>query len=345
MIAEATNIITYSLLLISSTHKKNFSAIGRCISKSGRYIASLMQKLESNFDLMEKLIIQIFGNKKEIFITIDNTLIKKIFSKQIEGTGKWFDTKIRRKIMSFKMYTALFTDGKMTLPFHAMFASPDEILPRATESKYDWIKRIIQAAQRLFPGKKITLLGDGEFSTIELLRWLKKSKVRAEMRMAKSCKVIFNGEAIRISAIKELIPKGRQMARTIKVEWHGIELHLTANKHISKNGSERIVYQAATYKAKPAEHVRAYKIRWTIEKLFRTSKQSLGLQDCISTSLEVQLNHATSVLLAYSLLQIECQKQRLHSPEKAIQSLRAKKLNFLQHRFVRVHQLFGEIRA
>jgi hypothetical protein len=62
---------------------------------------------------------------------------------------------------------------------------------------------------------------------------------------------------------------GRQMARTIKVEWHGIELHLTANKLINKNGSERIVYQAATYKAKPAEHVRAYKIRWTIEKLFR----------------------------------------------------------------------------
>jgi hypothetical protein len=345
MIAEAFNVIRYSLLLISSIHKKNFSAIGRCINKSGRYVASLVQKMESNFDLMERIIIEKLGNSKEIFITIDHTLIKKMFSKQIEGTGKWVDTKIRRKIMAFKMYTALFTDGKMTLPFHAIFANPDELLPKATESKYDWIKRIIFAAQRLFPDKKITLLGDGEFSTIELLRWLRKSKVRAEMRMAKSCKVIFNGQAIRISDIKGFTPKGRQMARTIKVEWHGIELHLTANKLINKNGSERIVYQAATYKAKPAEHVRAYKIRWTIEKLFRTSKQSLGLQDCISTSLETQLNHATSVLLAYSLLQIECRYQRLDSPEKAIQSLRTKKLDFLQHRFVRVHQLFGEIRA
>jgi hypothetical protein len=117
MIAEAFNVITYSLLLISSTHKKNFSAIGRSI--------------------------------------------KKMFSKQIEGTGKWFDTKIRRKIMSFKMYTTLFTDGKMTLPFHAIFANPDELLPKITESKYDWIRRIIQAAQGLFPDKKITLLGDG----------------------------------------------------------------------------------------------------------------------------------------------------------------------------------------
>jgi hypothetical protein len=105
------------------------------------------------------------------------------------------------------------------------------------------------------------------------------------------------------------------------------------------------VYQAATYKAKPSEHVRAYKIRWTIEKLFRTSKQSLGLQDCISTSLEVQLNHVTSVLLAYSLLQLECKVQRFSSPEEAIRSLRAKKLDFLQRRFARVHQLSGEIRA
>jgi hypothetical protein len=341
MIAEAFNTITYSLLLISSTHKKNFSAIGRFIKKSGRYVARLMQKMESNFALMEQIIIEKLGDRKEIFITIDNTLIKKMFSKQIEGTGKWVDTKIRRKIMAFKMYTALFTDGKITLPFHAMFANPDELLPKATESKYDWIKRMIREAQRLFPGKKITLLGDGEFSTIELLRWLKANKIRAEMRMAKSCKVVFNGEAIRISDIKRFTPKGRQMARTIKVEWHGIELHLTSNRLINKNGSERIVYQAATYKAKPAEHVRAYKIRWTIEKLFRTSKQSLGLQDCISTSLEVQLNHATSVLLAYSLLQIECRKQRLDSPEKAIRSLRSKKLDFLQRRFAAVHQLSG----
>jgi hypothetical protein len=345
MIAEAFNTITYSLLLISSTHKKNFSAIGRFIKKSGRYVARLIQKMESNFALMERIIIEKLGDRKEIFITIDNTLIKKMFSKQIEGTGKWVDTKIRRKIMAFKMYTALFTDGKITLPFHAMFANPDELLPKATESKYDWIKRMIREAQRLFPGKKITLLGDGEFSTIELLRWLKANKIRAEMRMAKSCKVIFNGEAIRISDIKRFTPKGRQMARTIKVEWHGINLHLTSNRLINKNGSERIVYQAATYKAKPAEHIRAYKIRWTIEKLFRTSKQSLGLQDCISTSLEVQLNHATSVLLAYSLLQIECRNQRLDSPEKAIRSLRSKKLDFLQRRFASVHQLSGGVPA
>jgi hypothetical protein len=345
MIAEALNAITYSLLLISSTHKKNFSAIGRFINKSGKYVASLLQTMDANFDLMERIIIKQFGSSKELFVTIDNTLIKKVFSQKMEGVGKWVDTKIRRKIRAYKMYTALFTDGKMTLPFHAMFVDPAQLLPQATESKYDWIKRIILTAKKLFPGKKITLLGDGEFSTIELLRWLKKNKIRAEMRMAKSCKVTYKKKAVRISEIKGFTPKGRQMARTIKVTWHGIPLHLTSTKLISKNGTERIVYQAATYKAKPAEHVRAYKIRWTIEKLFRTSKQSLGLQDCISTSLTVQLNHATSVLLAYSLLQLECKVQRVDAPEKAIKSLRAKKLDFLQRRFDRVHQLFGEIRA
>jgi hypothetical protein len=345
MVAEALTSITYSLLLISSTHKKNFSAIGRFINKSGKYIASLVQTMDSNLDMMQQIILKQFGDSREIFITIDNTLIKKVFSEKIEGTGKWVDTKIRRKITAYKMYTALFTNGKMTLPFHAMFVNPNDLLPKATETKYDWIKRVIRTTQKLFPGKKITLLGDGEFSTIELLRWLKKNRIRAEMRIARSCKVRYKKKDIRIGDIKEFVPKGRQMARTIKVKWHGINLHLTSTRLISKKGTERIVYQAATYKAKPSEHVRAYKIRWTIEKLFRTSKQSLGLQDCISTSLEVQLNHATSVLLAYSLLQLECKVQRLSSPEEAIRSLRAKKLDFLQRRFSRVHQLFGEIRA
>lgn len=269
--------------------------MGRFLKRSGKYVASLLQTVDSNFELMEQIIIKQFGDSREIFVTIDNTLIKKIFSTKIEGTGKWVDTKIRRKITAFKMYTALFSNGKMTPPFHAMFANPNDLLPKATESKYDWIKRIIRTAQKLFPGKKITLLGDGEFSTIELLRWLKKNRIRAEMRIARSCEVVYKKREVRIGNIKGFVPKGRQMARTIRVKWHGINLHLTSNRLISKNGSERIVYQAATFKAKPSEHVRIYKIRWTIEKLFRTSKQSLGLQDCISTSLEIQLNHATSV--------------------------------------------------
>lgn len=348
MISEtvtAFKMIRYSLLLISSIHKKNFSAIGRCIGKAAKYVAGLLQKTEENFEIMATIAAKKLADKKRIVITIDNTLIKKFYSKQIEGTGRWVDTTIRKKIRAYKMYTALFTDGKIALPFHAMFAKPDELLPQANESKYKWIKRIIHAAQTMFPDKEIILTADGEFSTIELLRWCKKNGIKTEMRMARNRKIFFKGKDIKISDIKEIKLRGRQEARTISVEWHGIPLFITATKLVSKNGTIRFVYQVSTFKAKPMEHVRIYKVRWTIEKSYRTAKQYLGLQDCISTSLDIQLRHASSVLLAYSLLQLECQYYRFESPEKAIRFFRSKNFNFLERRFSRWHQLFHPICA
>ena len=42
----------------------------------------------------------------------------------------------------------------------------------------------------------------------------------------------------------------------------------------------------ATYKALPREHVTNYKKRWKVEELNRTTKQEIGLQECVSRSIE-----------------------------------------------------------
>lgn len=55
--------------------------------------------------------------------------------------------------------------------------------------------------------------------------------------------------------------------------------------------------------------MKTYKKRWPIEKMFRTIKQHLGLQECQSTKMDTQLNHAAAVLLAYSNI-VFLQKKR-----------------------------------
>ena len=86
----------------------------------------------------------------------------------------------------------------------------------------------------------------------------------------------------------------------------------------TKRGNESIVFQCATYKASPNEHVEAYDARWYIEKCIRTTKQKLGLQDCFSRSLQVQHSHVAAVLLADSLAQLQMKKHKLKNPEEAI---------------------------
>ena len=66
-----------------------------------------------------------------------------------------------------------------------------------------------------------------------------------------------------------------------------------------------------------------YKKRWPIEKVFRTSKQVLGLGQ--AQTRKYQRNHIAAVLLAYSLLVTEQKKQGYKNPEQAAKNFKGKR--------------------
>ena len=137
--------------------------------------------------------------------------------------------------------------------------------------------------------------------------------------------VEYNGTKIKLHKIKCLIPKGRKMARTISVMWQVLSLYITYVRRIDKHNDETFVYQASTYKASPIKHARVYKRRWSIEKLFRTTKQRQGLQECFSRKIQKQFDHPCAVLLAYSIAQLEMKKCHYKNPEASIRALKKQK--------------------
>ena len=140
-------------------------------------------------------------------------------------------------------------------------------------------------------------------------------------------------------------PRGRQMARTISVVWHQMKLELTIVRRIDKNDDESFVFQIATYKTKPNEHLKNYKKRWPVEKFFRTTKQYLGLQECFSRVFETQRDHVASVFLAYSLAQLDMKKYKLKTPEDAIRRAKTRNVTFTINKFVRFHKDFSSVHA
>jgi hypothetical protein len=157
--------------------------------------------------------------------------------------------------------------------------------------------------------------------------------------------VQYQGQNMAIRDIRDLQPKGRQMARTIAVIWHDIPLYITAQRRFDKHGTQTVVFQASTYKAKPSHHVKNYQKRWKTEMLFRTTKQHLGLQECFSTKVTTQLNHANAVLLAYALLQCEQKRRKFDTPEAALRALKLKNEDFLKHIFLAKNQIFFDVYA
>lgn len=336
---KSTNIC-YPLLLIASIKKRSFTALGQVIQKSGDTIRRLLRPVSIVYALLDHIAIELFKNKKELVFTIDETLLKKAFSRFIEGTDKFFDTLIGRKIMSYKLLVGGLTDGHYMIPLRFEFLPSKNMLATAAEFREELVKKMIFEIQKRFPDKTIIVAADGAFATTKLLKWALDNKIKMEVRMHSNRVIKYKGEKIKIRQINDLLPKGRHMARTIKAIWHDLTLNITAERRIDKHGEESIVYQAATYEASPSKHVAIYKNRWPIEKFNRTSKQHLGLQECFSTKLDTQSKHVASVLLAYALAQVEMKKQKLSTPEDSIRSLRQKNFDFLERRFEALDQIF-----
>lgn len=330
----------YPIALLKSIGKKSFEALGRAINRSSKTIARSLNDTETNLLQLEYLAKNVFRKNNELILAVDDSLVKKIYSKLFEGAAHFFDLKIGREIIAFKLQCGAITDGKSIMPINFSYLFSSKMPHPAAPSKLELFQNMVLSAQKQFANQLITVAADGLFSTKEILKWCLDNNIRAEMRMHSNRKVEFKGKIEALKNIENLEPKGRHKARTIQVIWHGMTLYLTAHRRQDKHGDETIVYQISTFKAKPSKHVATYKKRWGIEKMFRTTKQSLGLADCYSLSLKTQTNHISSVLLTYALAQVAQKLYKLKNTETAIRWLKAQDSEELKFWIAGLDQIF-----
>ena len=332
-----------------SIGKKSFENLGSVINKSGDTVARLLQSAEVSFNHAQSISQSMFRKKRKLYCIIDDTLIKKIFSRYMQGAGMFFDTKARTQIMAYRLVIGMISDGKFAITIDCAYLFSKELTDELEDTfplKEDIAKAFVKKAMRLFPNAKIIVVADGLYSTKSFLQWCVDNHIAVEMRMHSNRVIEYKGEKITLKALSKILrQKGRQMARTVTAKWHEIELEITVVQRIDKHGEESIVFQCATYKASPKEHVKSYKARWYVEKFIRTTKQKLGLQDCFSRSLQTQRNHVAAVLLAYALVQLEMKACRLLTPEQAIRRSEKKNIRTLLARFIRLDQIFGYVHA
>jgi len=340
------NILTYPALTILSRSKRSFENIGLLIRKSGDTVKRLLFPATASLQQSRNICQSMFAKNKTLCIGIDDTLIRKPYSRFIQGAGMFFDTKIGRCIMALRLTVGMITDGKFSIPIDCAYTFTKEIIDLIKENfptKDDIAKSFIKTAIKLFPGKKIIAVVDGLYASINLVAWCKAENIMLEFRMHSNRIVEYKGNKVKVRDLllnKRLRPKGHKMARTIPATWHGIELELTIVRRLDKNGEESIVFQGATYKALPREHVANYRRRWKVETLNRTTKQELGLQECFSKKLRIQQDHAAAVLLSYSLAQLERKFAKLNTVEKAIKRLKTQNVVRLINRFARLTENF-----
>jgi hypothetical protein len=347
----SSTAITYSVLTILSRGKRSFEQMGLLIGRSGDTVKRLLHPTQSSFEISRNTCKTVFAKEKTVYVGIDDTLLKKIYSRFMQGAGMFFDTKIGRRIMAYKLAICMITNGKIAIPIDCAYMFSKEILDTIKEkfpNKDEITKSFVNVARKLFGDDKIIIVVDGLYTSVEFIRWCKKEKLRLEARMHSNRVVEYKGRKIKVKdllQLKGLQPKGRQMARTISVMWHEIDLELTIVRRFDKNNNETIVFQIATYKALPREHVLNYKNRWKVELINRTTKQKIGIEECFSRKLEIQHRHVAAVLLAYTFAQIERINSGLDNVEQALRLFETKSVDFLIKRFARFVKTFGRVDA
>lgn len=347
----SSTILKYPVLTLVSMGKRSFEYMGTLIHRSGDTVKRLLSPSDESFEVSKAICREIFAKRKAVYLGIDDTLIRKIHSRFMQGAGLFFDTKLGRCIMAYRLAIGIITDGKFTIPINCAYMFAKEILDSIEEkfpTKDEIAQSFVLTAINLFPDKMVTVVVDGLYTSVAFVRWCKQNKIRLEARMRSNCVVTYKGKRTKVKAllkIRSLRPKGRQMARTIPVIWHDMDLELTIVRRFDKHGNESIVFQIATYKALPREHKANYDNRWNVEMLNRTTKQDIGLAECFSRSLETQHRHVASVLLAYSLAQLERKISKFDKVEQALKRCKTKKVDFLINRFNRFLKDFPEIYA
>jgi hypothetical protein len=320
----------YPEMLCLSNSKKNFEQLGSMLSVSGKTIANKLPSIKSLKMALGDACQHFFAKSKELFLILDLTNILKPFAQKIQGSEVCYISSSKTFANAYKLSVSVLTDGYTTIPLSGEFVFSNNIqdtFTREPKTHIDIAKEAIQDALKKFPNKIIKVVLDGAYATQNLFRYCLSNCVFLEVRMHANRVVEYNGKLI---SLKKLLESGtlkiskKKKFRTIKVHWKGLLIYITAIKRIDKHGNETHVFTASTYQAEPRQHAKNYRTRWLIEQFFRTAKQSLGLNDCQSTSLDKQYKHVLSVLLAYAKAQLYKLKQKLKTPEDALRRLREK---------------------
>ena len=333
--------LAYIIPLIRSTGKKNCTNLARTTSKTNakKLLHFLKESPLSIIDFAKIINLHFAGKLK--YLIIDDTIIPKKHSKNIEGSSDNYDHSEKQTYRSICSMTALISDGITGLPIDQNFWIAEDIAQEFYKSKCELAQELILKIKKHVDIEMVLM--DGIFATKEMIQWLTNHNILFELRIHANRNIqCENGEKGQLKNLLQLNLNYKKH-RTVKGFWADSWLYFTSVKRETKKGRIIITYQISNYQAPGRTHVKNYGYRWKIEMFFRTAKQSLGLKDCQSRNLDAQKNHIAQVFLAYAILQIERKKSRLKNTERALRALKHKSHDQLIYRITRLDRIFDVI--
>ena len=316
--------------LIPSSAKKYIAAL--LISSGKKNCASMSYELEvpynsiyefldpKNFQeasLKQYLIamVHVYSTEqnKGIFI-VDSTQIVKLYAKKLECCCYDFSNSMKLVVKGMSCVTSVWTNGKIVIPLDFSFWTRKKDLKNDAnyKKKTDISKDLISELKDKIPFEYIAL--DGEYGSESFLTFLHKNNLKYSIRIPKNRRVLIGNTDAQLKKQPFFQLKKNERYKTATGSYKGIPALFTSQKRKGKNGTKQIVFVVSNLESlTPKQHILSYERRWPIEKMFRTLKQSLGIQHCQSNSRKKQRAHIYATFLAFA----ELEKQKIYKKKKS----------------------------
>lgn len=304
--------------LLKCTGRKVCTNLATTLNVSHDKIYNTMQHaIQSNDETVRTLesIAHTELDAHNINLVIDDSLLVKLYAKQIEGLEIGFDGSTKRPCAGIRMVTALLTDTDVRIPIGVTPYTGKELSQDSCKSKSQLAIEITKNV--LSAGFKIKrLIADAHFSTTIMIDFLLQQKQNFLMKITRRRKITINGQTEQLQEILRLKRNNHTaVARGIIDE---MECYFYAIRVLD----ESTVYFISNDYIDPHTVVKLYRIRWNIEIFHRTAKQYLGLGECQMLAIEKQRQHALFVMHAYALASVERRNRNFECVEDVIKLYR-----------------------
>jgi len=330
-IKKISTSMAYIISIILTQESKNCLSMSRATGFSSKKLYAFYEDAANNYEYIKKALLEKANShyKKDKInaLIIDASMLKKQFSRKIEGVTYDRDGVSSRIERGISFVSAAWTNNKTTIPLNLNFWFNKKSAPIGTYRKKSYISMdlILDLKNRLMFDLAIL---DGGFASIEMINFFECNQLKYLMRIPKNRKVISErGICEQLQKHPELRLIRNQRYKTIKAYYKGTKCYITAHKRVNRKNRREVIYLVSNVKVQPKKQAELYKIRWVIEKSYRTLKQKLGIGHCQATSLEKQRAHILATFFAYACLEEQKYFSKKKSPEAVLADLRTQKSN------------------
>lgn len=327
----------YVLGLLFTMGRKNCSSMSREVDIPRSFLYNFLRTADDNIKSMQQYLFdeaKKLGDEDEnAVLVVDFTQLLKPYAYKIDELCYDHNGCTNRREKGLSLGVIALCGKNKTVPLDFDFWVQKKYAAEKYKKKNDIAKELVSEAIKHFKFKYAAF--DGAFATEDFLKFLNELGINFTMRIPSNrCIETSDGQRHQIKHTPSLSLFRNEREKSIKACYKGMQFYFIGYKRRGKKDEWETVYLVSNMDLSAKEHVLAYQVRSGVEKMFRTSKQSLGIGECQALSGKKQEAHILATFVAYVFLEQQKIDKQKKCPEDIVHIFRDKNFLFSNNEFV-----------